>query len=517
MQAAMHQYADNARAEVVAFEEVIQSSRWCIVLDVQTRESRANHKPPLFSFATCPQRSSCSNASLQPLFHVAPGAALPSNTSLQPPVHAHATQQPTLRPIPLYCSLFPMYPQVGGLLFLTATVVLMKYASAFSLFAFYYRYDYGSASLVALGLSQISEFSFVLASHGRQLGYGGIALMSCARPTPNMCNATVSPLTMGPPWARCVLQCGWGPVGALWVGLETVIRPRLFLVGGGSCAFLGQGCTCGCSFHARIGRMPSAAQGTCILRRVSVSCGAVRLSELHTPSGMVFFCGAGAMPVIICDHLCVPSHPLPDTPIPPHRPATPAQMVFGTEMVLPPEKAGVLVQSRRFWNPEWRSATVRCSSSQGPVSKPGTRRQQVSGASNCGGGQQLRQQPAHPQYANYWAPLTRKRHTMPHPAQPQHINRWAPRTRKRNQQEHRPQRPTESSDPTQHAKGRTGDRPGPRKGATTRRNVTQGVCSTPPPPPRKQTLLAHRPGQLSAVRSQPSAVTGQASALPRSA
>ena len=42
------------------------------------------------------------------------------------------------------------------------------------------------------------------------------------------------------------------------------------------------------------------------------------------------------------------------------------------------------------------------------------------------------------------------------------------------QQEHRPQRPTESSDPTQHAKGRTGDRPGPRKGATTRRNVTQG-------------------------------------------
>ena len=50
----------------------------------------------------------------------------------------------------------------------------------------------------------------------------------------------------------------------------------------------------------------------------------------------------------------------------------------------------------------------------------------------------------------------------------------APRTRKRHQQEHRPQRPTESSDPTQHAKGRTGDRPGPRKGATTRRNVTQG-------------------------------------------
>ena len=52
---------------------------------------------------------------------------------------------------------------------------------------------------------------------------------------------------------------------------------------------------------------------------------------------------------------------------------------------------------------------------------------------------------------------------------------WAPRTRKRHQQEHRPQRPTERSDPTQHAKGRTGGCPGPRKGATTGRNVTQGV------------------------------------------
>ena len=59
-------------------------------------------------------------------------------------------------------------------------------------------------------------------------------------------------------------------------------------------------------------------------------------------------------------------------------------------------------------------------------------------------------------------------------AQPQHTNYWAPRTRKRHQQEHRPQRLTESSDLTQHVKGRKGDRPGPRKGTTTRRNVTQG-------------------------------------------
>ena len=60
-----------------------------------------------------------------------------------------------------------------------------------------------------------------------------------------------------------------------------------------------------------------------------------------------------------------------------------------------------------------------------------------------------------------------------HPAQPRHTNRWAPRTRKRHQQEHRPQRPTERSDPTQHAKGRPGDCPGPRKGTTTRQNVTR--------------------------------------------
>ena len=35
-----------------------------------------------------------------------------------------------------------------------------------------------------------------------------------------------------------------------------------------------------------------------------------------------------------------------------------------------------------------------------------------------------------PQYANDWAPLTRKRHIPPHSAQPQHTNDWAPRTRK---------------------------------------------------------------------------------------
>ena len=89
--------------------------------------------------------------------------------------------------------------------------------------------------------------------------------------------------------------------------------------------------------------------------------------------------------------------------------------------------------------------------------------------------------PGGSQHTNDWAPLTRKRHIPPHSAQPQHTNDGAPRTPKRHQQEHRPQRPTESSDPMQHAKGRTGDRPGPRKGTTTRRNVTQGGGGVTPP------------------------------------
>ena len=71
-----------------------------------------------------------------------------------------------------------------------------------------------------------------------------------------------------------------------------------------------------------------------------------------------------------------------------------------------------------------------------------------------------------------------------------HGGYWAPRTRKRHQREHRPQRPTERSDPTQHAKGGTGDCPGPRKGTTTRRNVTSG--EVPP---------SHTPGR--AAYAQP--------------
>ena len=64
-----------------------------------------------------------------------------------------------------------------------------------------------------------------------------------------------------------------------------------------------------------------------------------------------------------------------------------------------------------------------------------------------------------PRYANYWAPLTHKRHP-PQPAQPWHTNHWALRS---GNDASRLQRLTKRSNPTQHVKGRTGDCPGPRK------------------------------------------------------
>ena len=64
-------------------------------------------------------------------------------------------------------------------------------------------------------------------------------------------------------------------------------------------------------------------------------------------------------------------------------------------------------------------------------------------------------------------------------AQPPCAHYWAPLTWKRHHKEHRPQRPTERSDLTQHAKGRKGDCPGPRKETATRRNVTQGALVGP--------------------------------------
>ena len=69
-------------------------------------------------------------------------------------------------------------------------------------------------------------------------------------------------------------------------------------------------------------------------------------------------------------------------------------------------------------------------------------------------------------------------------------------------------RPTERSDPTQHAKGRTGDCPGPRKETTTRRNVTQGGWTPrhPPHPLKGAVLVGHGRGRgtdASRTRQQP--------------
>ena len=81
--------------------------------------------------------------------------------------------------------------------------------------------------------------------------------------------------------------------------------------------------------------------------------------------------------------------------------------------------------------------------------------------------------PGRPECGGEWAAKTGKR-PLHQPKHPRSANYWAPLTRTRNQREHRPQWPTERSGPTQHAKGRTGDCPGPRNETATRRNVTQG-------------------------------------------
>ena len=77
----------------------------------------------------------------------------------------------------------------------------------------------------------------------------------------------------------------------------------------------------------------------------------------------------------------------------------------------------------------WRSRAP------GPYAHRNAARQVVDGLRTEVCGQQKQSNDPHnnqhnPQYANYWAPLMRKRHIPPHPAQPQHTNYWAPRTRK---------------------------------------------------------------------------------------
>ena len=70
-----------------------------------------------------------------------------------------------------------------------------------------------------------------------------------------------------------------------------------------------------------------------------------------------------------------------------------------------------------------------------------------------------------PQYANYRAPLTRTRHTMPHPAQPQHTNDWALRT----------------GNDTSKSTGRSG-----RQNAATRRNMRREERVTVQGPVKEQ-------------------------------
>ena len=85
------------------------------------------------------------------------------------------------------------------------------------------------------------------------------------------------------------------------------------------------------------------------------------------------------------------------------------------------------------------------------------------------------QQPPQTQYANHWAPLTCKRYTPPHPAQPS-----TPTTRLR-ERRNNTSRSSGCSGRKKAATRRNMQREervtvqGPVKGATTRRNVTQGA------------------------------------------
>ena len=97
-----------------------------------------------------------------------------------------------------------------------------------------------------------------------------------------------------------------------------------------------------------------------------------------------------------------------------------------TRWCLPAAPSALTIRRRvgeRTW---WTAGTTR--GGAGPHAHGNTARQVVDGLRTevWGQQQQSNEQPAQPQHANYWAPLTRKRHILPHPAQPQHPNHWAP-------------------------------------------------------------------------------------------
>ena len=100
-------------------------------------------------------------------------------------------------------------------------------------------------------------------------------------------------------------------------------------------------------------------------------------------------------------------------------------------------------------------------------------RVRTAGGGGGGAVKRPRQQPAHPQYANYWAPLTGKRHIPPHPAQPQHTNYW------------------ERGNDTSRSTGRSG-----RQKAATRRNMRREERVTVQGPVKEQQPdgMSHRGG-----------------------
>ena len=129
---------------------------------------------------------------------------------------------------------------------------------------------------------------------------------------------------------------------------------------------------------------------------------------------------------------------------------------------------------------------------QGPVKKPQPDKMSHRG---LGKGTLMNPPPPHtqkrsmacggrPECGGEWAAKTIKR-----PRNNQCANYWAPLTQKRHHKEHRPQRPSESSDLTQLVKGRMGECPGPRNEPATRGggggdsdNPLSAPGAIPPPP-----------------------------------
>ena len=171
----------------------------------------------------------------------------------------------------------------------------------------------------------------------------------------------------------------------------------------------------------------------------------------------------------------------------PPPPATPFQSVFG-----PPNF--VFRHSSSIGGGGTRRTSCPRKHSEAGGGRPG-----------CGGDWQQRpyndprNNQHNPQYANYWAPLRRQRH---HKA-------------------HRPRGPTESSDPTQHAEGRTGDCPGPRKDNATechtgggRRGFTSIAPPPRPPPPVQSANVLQSLKGMGLDEGKARAASGQRMAVP---